>query len=230
MGHFIIRSHIAITLVGYIPIGQREMIFKEEPLSKNFLNTDNMNYKMIPLDQYMNLVKLDRIPHKRNSLVLLEDGTELMAYGVTLDAGGYIFDHHRGGPVRKEITHVLVNEADLPKQTISKDLLLLNGYKCWNENPEGGEWQKCIKDAAGGKKYFINIKERLGFNGEVNMRNWWPSIQFDVEIDVNTTQNIEVSLVQWFNNSGEWSGVTIEQMEEFCQSVWTRLDGQYYEK
>lgn len=69
-----------------------------------------MTYKMIPIAEYWNLVTQGLIPHKRNSLVLLEDGTELMVYGVTLDAGGYVFDHHRGGPVGKEITHVLVKE------------------------------------------------------------------------------------------------------------------------
>ena len=121
--------------------------------------------------------------------------------------------------------------------TISKELLKSAGYKCWLENPEFEphivkKWQKRIIDDLG-IKYFININETEGLNPDLNsdeeFHNFWPFIQFDIEVPGFGFQSIQVSLVQWFNESGKFSQITIEKMEELCEQIFQKLNGQYYE-
>lgn len=122
--------------------------------------------------------------------------------------------------------------------TISKELLVNAGYKCWVEFPANephlaAKWQKCIYDTDGSRMYFININESLGWNphqgGGEESHNWWPSIQFDIVVE-DSTQSIEVRLIQWFNESGKWSNLSIETMETYIEHFFTTLNGIHYEK
>ena len=114
--------------------------------------------------------------------------------------------------------------------TISSKLLEEAGYKDWN-NPNkdsitANNWQKCLKDDKG-KKYFINIKETIGWNGENNSEsehNWWSSIQLETD-----KGSVEFSLVQWFNESGQYSGNTIQNMEDYFEQIWNFHHCPYYE-
>lgn len=122
--------------------------------------------------------------------------------------------------------------------TISKQLLESAGYKCWSENPEFEphivrKWQKRINDEFGLTKYFIDINETKGWNPQLNngneFHNFWPSIQFDIEVHGFGLHTIKVSLVQWFNESGQFSKITIEKMEEVCEEIFEKLNGRHYE-
>lgn len=117
--------------------------------------------------------------------------------------------------------------------TISKELLLAAGYKCWKENPINEphtirKWQKCVYSEDGhSKKYYIDIDETLGWNPTSDDHNFWPSVQFDIPIG-DTYHNIKIELVQWFNESGKYSGLTIGQMEQEIESMFVKLNGKNY--
>lgn len=119
--------------------------------------------------------------------------------------------------------------------TISKELLVEAGYKCWSENPVTEphivrKWQKVFTDDIG-KKYFINVNESFGWHSYFeDLHNFWPTVQFDVCVNETSYQTISVSLVQWFNESGQYSKLTISEMENYCEHIWSTLGGQYYEK
>lgn len=120
--------------------------------------------------------------------------------------------------------------------TISKSLLTEAGYKCWKEDPTDHtlrRWQKRILNNEGQTKYFINVDETRGWANpnlpvEESDHNFWPDMQFEVDVN-GKSPSIQISLVQWFNESGQWSGITIQQMEAYCESVWSRLNGKMYE-
>lgn len=121
--------------------------------------------------------------------------------------------------------------------TITPAQLELAGYKMWKPNHADsesivGNWQKRVFDVDGRTKYFINIKETFGW-GDPNLatqeiHNFWPSIQFSVMVN-DTDRSIEISLIQWFNESGQWSGITIEDMEFEIEEFWSKLGGLYYD-
>lgn len=119
--------------------------------------------------------------------------------------------------------------------TISSEKLIAAGYTRWKFTPDEytfAQHQKRVTDQDGRTKYFINIDETKGWNPTVNstdeFHNFWPSIQFQIKI-ADTFQSIDVRCIQWFNESGKYSGITIEQMEEYLDSVWGRLNGEFYE-
>ena len=124
--------------------------------------------------------------------------------------------------------------------TISAQLLTEHGYKCWSKSGDrscpghlNGQWQKRITDESGQTKYFININESFGWNpyeqyGE-RFHNWWPSIQFNIDVPGFGFQSIEISLVQWFNESGQYSQITVPVMEEMIESFFQKLDGKKYD-
>ena len=122
--------------------------------------------------------------------------------------------------------------------TISKELLEKAGYKIYNHNVEFEphivrKWQKRFDDEIG-TKYFINIDETYGWNphndkGE-EFHNFWPSVQFDIEVPGYGFNSLNIELVQWFNESGQYSHITIEKMEEIVEEIWSKLKGSYYEK
>lgn len=122
--------------------------------------------------------------------------------------------------------------------TISKELLEKSGYKCWKEieNPNNSDgvvrrWQKRFTDVIG-IKYAIDINETMGWqpnNTNPALNNFWPSVQFYIDV-AGKSQSINIELVQWFNESGQWSEITIEKMEEVVEDIWLRLKGEYYEK
>ena len=119
--------------------------------------------------------------------------------------------------------------------TISTEKLIASGYNRWSTTPNEytiAQYQKRVLDRDGRTKYFINIRETGGWEWQDDagtvFNNYWPSIQFQVKIG-DTFQSIEVNCVQWFNESGKYSGITIEQMEEYLDSVWVRLNGEFYE-
>lgn len=119
--------------------------------------------------------------------------------------------------------------------TISSQKLTASGYTCWKSTPDEqtvAYWQKRVTDQAGRTKYFINIDETAGWNPTVNsadeFHNFWPSIQFQIKV-ADTFQSIDVRCIQWFNESGKYTGITIEQMEKYLDSVWVQLNGEFYE-
>jgi len=119
--------------------------------------------------------------------------------------------------------------------TISPTKLLAAGYKFFkhysDEVTTRATWQKQIEDERG-IKYFINIVRTDGFLvGDTEPCGscfWWPSVQFRIPVD-DGFQVIYVELVQWLNNSGQDTGLTIEMVEQQLDAIWTRLSGQYYE-
>jgi hypothetical protein len=125
--------------------------------------------------------------------------------------------------------------------TISKQLLEEAGFNCWKENPVEEphicrKWQKCIYNQDGSKRYFIDINETFGWNRldgqtDESLHNFWPSIQFDVEIPGSKyeSHSIEISLVQWFNESGRYSEITIPVMEQMIEHFFIHLNGKNYE-
>lgn len=119
--------------------------------------------------------------------------------------------------------------------TISAEKLIASGYNRWSITSNEytvSQYQKRVLDQDDRTKYFINIRETRGWawcdDVGTPFNNYWPSIQFEVKIG-DTFQSIEVNCVQWFNESGKYSGITIEQMEEYLDSVWVRLNGEFYE-
>lgn len=126
------------------------------------------------------------------------------------------------------------------KITISKEILETHGYNRWTKAgdvscPEhlNGKWQKAIRDDDGNKRYFINIDESFGWNpreknGE-QFHNWWPSIQFEIEVPGFGFNSIEISFVQWLNESGQYSGITVQTVEEMAEDFFTKLHGKNYE-
>jgi hypothetical protein len=124
--------------------------------------------------------------------------------------------------------------------TISKQLLEEAGYKCWKENPVEEphicrKWQKCIYNQDGSKRYFININESFGWSqylygqDDESLHNFWPSIQFNIEVPNFGFHSIEISLVQWFNESGKYSQITIPVMEQMIEHFFTHLNGKHYD-
>ena len=118
--------------------------------------------------------------------------------------------------------------------TISRSILESNGYKCWKEYPEPhivAQYQKCISDDLG-KKYFININETTGWNpalsNDVSKHNFWPSVQFNININ-DSFHSINIQLVQWFNESGKYSNISIKQMEDKIEEIFISLNGQHYD-
>lgn len=114
--------------------------------------------------------------------------------------------------------------------TISKELLEKAGYRCWRENPSEyyvREYQKRIEDG-NRVAFFINIKEATSFRGDDKINNFWPSIQFNIGVN-GSDQSIHVELVQWFNEGGVYTGITIEEMENECREIWLKLEGKHYE-
>lgn len=119
--------------------------------------------------------------------------------------------------------------------TITPEKLIASGYTCWKSTPDEqtvAYWQKRLRNQDGRTKYFININESAGWNPDTNggpeFRNFWPSVQFAVKV-ADTFQSIEIDCIQWFNECGKYSKISIEQMEEFLDSVWVRLNGEFYE-
>lgn len=131
--------------------------------------------------------------------------------------------------------------------TISKELLESAGYKCWKENPEHEphivrKWQKRImlydgetfqgEAAKTITKYFIDINETHGWNPHLNsgeeFHNFWPSVQFNINVG-NAYQSVNIQLVQWFNEAGQHSEITIAEMEEKIDEIFTTLEGHYYD-
>ena len=124
--------------------------------------------------------------------------------------------------------------------TISKDLLLENGYKTYennflDKNYYCNSYQKRFKDERGNTKYFINIDESLGFNkpGSVydeSDHNWWPSLNIDMpSLDGENERHLKIELIQWFNNSGQFSKISIEEMEYFAEFIFHALDSKTYD-
>jgi len=111
--------------------------------------------------------------------------------------------------------------------TISETILLNFGYNCWKTEETRKHWQKRFDDESG-VKYFINIIQSKDWN-EGMEDNYWPSIQFDIPVK-DLFQNVSVELVQWLNEAGKYSNLTVQDIEDACESIWKRLDGQYYEK
>jgi len=120
--------------------------------------------------------------------------------------------------------------------TISKELLTEAGYDCWSQNPPQEphicrKWQKCVYNEDGTKRYFINIDETFGWNppSQESSNNFWPAIGFKVEVPNFEPQYLNIELVQWFNESGKYSGITIPVMEQMIETFFTQLNGKDYD-
>lgn len=119
--------------------------------------------------------------------------------------------------------------------TISPEILTDSGYKLYTgsfdfEPPfKLGLWQKKFADERG-IKYFLNIKQTKGFydtDTHVSM-NWWPHIQFEILVK-DRPQAVNIEFVQWLNDSGKYSKLTITDIEEYANNIWLSLNGLYYE-
>ena len=111
--------------------------------------------------------------------------------------------------------------------TISKELLIAAGYS-FNEVSEADEagtvrtWRKqVLRD--GSQEYMIHIRETRAWN-PLTLNHFWPSVAFDVQVG-KTRQWIKIDLVQWFNESGRFSRITITEMEESIHTMYSLLDG-----
>lgn len=111
--------------------------------------------------------------------------------------------------------------------TISKELLIAAGYS-FNEVSEADEagtvrtWRKqVLRD--GSQEYMIHIRETRAWN-PLTLNHFWPSVHFDVQVG-KTRQTIKIELIQWFNESGTFSGITIEDMEESIAAMYSLLGG-----
>lgn len=101
---------------------------------------------------------------------------------------------------------------------ISKEILLSSGYREWRLD----HFQKRFDDESG-IKYFIDII-RIGIPSNVVNVMWAPSMQ------LNTPNGaVQIELVQWFNNGGETSGNTIEDVENYFERLWNFHGKPYYE-
>lgn len=58
--------------------------------------------------------------------------------------------------------------------------------------------------------------------------SYWPFIQFNIPVK-DSFQSIKIELVQWLNEAGKYSQLTIKDIEDACESIWKALNGQYYE-
>ena len=102
---------------------------------------------------------------------------------------------------------------------ISRKILLDAGYREWKLD----HFQKRFEDEIG-IKYHIDIV-RLEIPNETLHVVWSPSMQI-----ITPNGAVEIELVQWFNNDGELSGNTIEDIEEYFERIWTFHGKPYYEK
>lgn len=106
-------------------------------------------------------------------------------------------------------------------KTISRKILLEKDYTEWKKD----NYQKVIIDEIG-KKYFINIvsvdlsliQKNLGIH-------WTPQMQLETD-----KGSVNFELVQWFNNNGEYSGRTIEEVEEYFENLFVFHNKPYYER
>lgn len=111
--------------------------------------------------------------------------------------------------------------------TISKELLLAAGYK-YTENTHDADsdtvrsWRKPII-VGGSQEYVIYIRETRAWN-PLTLNHFWPLVRFDVQVG-KTRQSIKIDLVQWFNESGTFSGITIAEMEESIAAMYSLLGG-----
>ena len=117
--------------------------------------------------------------------------------------------------------------------TITEDLLIEKGYRKFNPTFEGSSvlanFQKKVYDGSN-TAYFINIKKCIGFNyDDPTSFTWWPEIQFEVNVPNKGHHSISIELVQWLNNSGKHSKITIDEIEDFCNYLFYTLDGKFYE-
>jgi len=126
------------------------------------------------------------------------------------------------------------NTIENPAITISGDLLLKHGYRISDEPLrvlEEARWQKAVVDEYNDVKYFINITEGHAWDPKEKSKekhNWWPSVTFDIPVPGKGRQTVKIDLVQWFNESGSHSQITIEEMETMIEQFFTSLNGLLY--
>jgi len=105
-------------------------------------------------------------------------------------------------------------------ETISKEILLDKGYREWKPN----HYQKLISNDSG-KKYFINIINTDFSTMQSDLGQWWtPSVQLETD-----KGSVNFELVQWFNGSGKYSGRTIEEVEDYFESLFEFHNKPYYD-
>lgn len=121
--------------------------------------------------------------------------------------------------------------------TISNEILRENGYHTYTQNGYDPNYylnfyQKRFLDDRGNTKYFINIKETSGFDPDVDdekNHNWWPTLNLNLlSLDGEDERFFSIDLVQWFNNSGQYSEINIGEMEMWCEYLFHSLDCLYY--
>jgi len=108
-------------------------------------------------------------------------------------------------------------------KTISNQKLLDAGYHVFDSvwNNAHRSYQKLFKDEHG-KKYFIECYHRI----YPNMPDWW-----DFELQIESQKgSVMLQTIQWFNDDGEYSQNTIEDVESLFEKFWEFLGKPYYEK
>lgn len=99
--------------------------------------------------------------------------------------------------------------------TISKELLLTAGYKQYEKSKlDHDSITECFQKKIRGD-YFINVNHWFHSNHAL-MDSW----QFKVQFHTLKGGAVNVELVQWFNNSGTYSGKTIQDAEDFFEKIW----------
>ena len=83
------------------------------------------------------------------------------------------------------------------KPTISKEILLNDGYKIYPTKDGETLYQKKVTDKKG-IKFFINC-----YHYQFEFDSWW---EFSMQIEIENDLSVEIKTVQWFNENGIYSG------------------------
>ena len=145
--------------------------------------------------------------------------SNILVGGIEIDPGEFTTTYN------KDIWEVIETlpiekEMNIEKETISFNILIDNGYNEWKVD----HFQKRI-DNDYGKKYFINCKKYVIPMKDSNV-NWW---EFDVTLK-SKNGSINISTVQWFNNDGIHSQNTIQDVENYFETIFNFHDKPYFEK
>lgn len=103
-----------------------------------------------------------------------------------------------------------------PNETINVKLMLDANYTEFEHN----KFQKKIIDKKG-IKYFINAEY---YQHTTTHYGWQFKVQFETVLGA-----VNVELVQWFNNNGIDSEVTIKDAEDYFEFIWNANSKPYYE-
>jgi len=127
-----------------------------------------------------------------------------------------------------------LEEVQPTEFTISEEILKSAGY-VEHPSPFSDQflhkyWFKTIKQDEGTLAertlFVLGIKQKTSVF-RVGGFDWWPRFQVPVNIPcrTNDSQAVSIELSQWLNDSGHYTGITIDQIEQTAIDIFQKLNG-----